>query len=387
MTTQPQHIEQGELCFDADLLKPVRELIRKLFVAEQMPSAWKLLEALDHNLGLKARWYLNAVLEEISIDKAVTQALRSYCRSLRESEDLVAALRGVDAPKKEISSSIDSLLQQSKAYGGSREFQDMVSFMAQFREYAPYNNMLVRLQDPTCSFYATASDWQERFGRHLKEDARPMLILAPMRPVMLVFALDQTDGLPLPKELSDFANFQGEWKSEWLHRIVENAATRDKIRVNFKTLSSTNAGFATIAFGNADWKMRIAVHEHLDEPSRFGVVCHELAHIYLGHLGSDGDHWWPSRTNLSHRTIEVEAEATAFIVTSRFGLKGASARYVSRHLGNNPMPESVSLDLVAKVASRIEKMANEILARRREPTGLPRNNAANIEREDHSAPK
>jgi hypothetical protein len=69
---------------------------------------------------------------------------------------------------------------------------------------------------------------------------------------------------------------------------------------------------------------------------------------------------------LNHRTVEIEAEATAFIVALRFGLKGASARYVSRHLGDKPMPPSVSLDSVAKVASRLEKMAKEHLPARRE---------------------
>ena len=55
----------------------------------------------------------------------------------------------------------------------------MIEFMGQFRNYAPYNNMLVRIQNPTCRFYATAKDWAERFGRMVKEDARPMLILRP----------------------------------------------------------------------------------------------------------------------------------------------------------------------------------------------------------------
>jgi hypothetical protein len=30
----------------------------------------------------------------------------------------------------------------------------------------------------------------------------------------------------------------------------------------------------------------------LGEPSKYGTLCHELAHIYLGHLGADRDHWW-----------------------------------------------------------------------------------------------
>lgn len=355
---------QGEL--HPGLAGPVKDVVLELLRTRHQPSAWELLKEIETRVGLEGRWELLAVLEELEQDKHVTDAWREYCRSTRKSEDLAAALRGTEAPKKQITSTIDSLLRQSTAYRGSKEFQDMVSFMGGFRDYAPFNNMLVRLQNPTCSFYATEPDWRKRFERTLKEDARPMLILAPMHPVMLVYDLDQTEGPPLPKELNEFAKFEGEWKADWLARMVTNASVHDKIRVDFKPLSSTNAGFATIVEGAGSSKMRIAVHDALDEPSRFGTLCHELAHIHLGHLGSDKDRWWPSRTELNHRTMEIEAEATAFIVTSRFGLQGASAHYVSMHLGYDSMPPSVSLDLVAKVAGRLGKMARETLAARRE---------------------
>jgi hypothetical protein len=192
-----------------------------------------------------------------------------------------------------------------------------------------------------------------------------MLILAPMHPVMLVYDVDQTVGEPLPKQVTDFAKFEGPWGPQWLTRLIENAALRDKISVTFKPLSTTYAGFAAVARGDAEWKMRIVIHEALDGPSRFGVLCHELAHIYLGHLGSDRDHWWPSRRELSHQTVEIEAESVAFLVTSRKGLVGASASYVSGHLGNKPIPQSVSLDLVARTSSRIERMISEKMTARK----------------------
>ncbi len=65
--------------------------------------------------------------------------------------------------------------------------------------------------------------------------------------------------------------------------------------------------------------------EGLDPPSRYGVSCHELAHILLGHPGADRDHWWPGRSTLSLATVEIEAEAAACIVSTGFGLSGASA--------------------------------------------------------------
>jgi hypothetical protein len=219
---------------------------------------------------------LLAAVHELKSASTSKKAWRGYLGSLTESGDLDAALRGADAPRKEIASSIDSLLRHSKVYQNSEQFREMVGFMARFRDYAPYNNMLVRLQNPTCGFYATERDWYDRFSRNLKEDARPMLILAPMHPVMLVYALDETEGKDLPEELKSFATYQGEWRPNWLLRTVQNAAVRDRIRVDFKILSSTNAGFATLAHGTGEWKMRIAIHAQLDEPSRYGTVPPQL---------------------------------------------------------------------------------------------------------------
>ena len=185
-----------------------------------------------------------------------------------------------------------------------------------------------------------------------------MLILAPMHPVMLVYDVDQTEGAPLPEHLTEFATFEGAFEPEWLERMTKNAGSY-RIRVDFKTLSSTNAGFTTLALGSGDWKMRIALHEELDGSSRLGVLCHELAHILLGHLGTDRDLWWPCRTNLTRQTVEIEAESVAYIVMSRLGLKGSSAAYISGYLKGESLPESVSVDLVAKVTGAVERMARE----------------------------
>jgi hypothetical protein len=78
---------------------------------------------------------------------------------------------------------------------------------------------------------------------------------------------------------SAFAKFEDEFDPAYLHLTLENAAVRDHIRIDFKRLSSTNAGFATFARGSDGWKMRIAIHDELDLPSRFGVTCHWLTFI------------------------------------------------------------------------------------------------------------
>lgn len=351
--------QQLSLLGSCETRRRVAGYIKDMLANARQPSARELIAELDRAIGIVARWDLEAVLASLIDDKGLARAQTAYLRWLHEEEDLLTALRGESTPDQEAISTIDSLLRASRTYRKSTDFLEMIEFMGRFRDYAPYNNMLVRIQNPTCSFYPTANDWRNRFDRTLIEDARPMLILAPMHPVMLVYDLDQTEGSELPAELQDFSRFRGEWEPEWLHRLVENAY-RHSIRVDFKRLSTTQSGFATLANGPGG-KMRIVVNGELSEPSRFGVLCHEMAHILLGHLGSDEDRWWPVRSHLGRSAIEVEAEATAYVVTRHLGLQGMSAAYVSRHLKPNAeVPTGVSFDMIAKVAGRIERMTTRV---------------------------
>lgn len=335
------------------------------------PSARELLSEVERRFGVKSRWDLREAVHALAGEGAVPREVRTYLDSLIASGELEAALRGESAPDPETTSSIDSLLQQSREYRSSANFQEMIQFIGRFRDYAPYNNMLVHLQNPACTFFATEKHWRTRFGAKLIEDARPMVILAPMTPVILVYDISQVQDAPLPEELERFAVFEGRWQESWLKRTVENAELRDLVQVAFKPLSSTLAGYATMALADGHWKRRIAIHGDLNGPSRFGVLCHELAHIYLGHLGADKDHWWPSRRNLTRHAVEVEAETVAYLVTQRLGLQGGSSAYVSRHLPDGRVPEGVSMDMICKVAGRIEQMTARALPRRerREPRG------------------
>ncbi len=331
----------------------------------RQPSAWELLQEVEECCGLSATWVIKDVLHRIIEEGPLLNADRNYLSSILSSPDFQQALLGERPPRREIQSTIDGLFNRSLQYRNSAAFQEMIDFMGRFKEYAPFNNMLVKLQNPACGFYATAKDWDKRFGRTIKEDARPMLILAPMHPVILVYDLDQTEGKNLPQELQEFVRFEGISDPSILKHLIENAETRDLIKIDFKTLSSTNAGFATTRIGPEGWKRRIVVHEKLDTPSRLGVLFHELAHVYLGHLRGDADGWWPSRENLKLNTIEVEAEAVVFIVAARIGLKGTSHQYVSRYMKQGNVPAGVSLDLIAKVAGRIEEMTKRKFAARK----------------------
>lgn len=339
------------------LRQAMSDFIRELLTHQHaQPAAGELLENVEVKFGWRARHELLAVIRELRDDPDLQSFLRSYLKTALPDDAINDALRGEARWTHEGHATLDALFRRSAAHRGTAAFREMLAFTAKFRAYAPYNNFLVKLQDPSCGFDATERDWHRRFQRALKEDARPLLILAPRHPVMMVYALDSTDGAPLPKELQEFATATGDWEPESLPILVDNAK-RDRIRVEFKTLSSTHAGRATTQVEGPDWKMRVMIHDGLDERSRFATLCHELAHIHLGHLGGDKDGWWPSRIGLDHDTVEIEAESVAYVVCTRIGLTPAAESYLSRYIKLGVMPAPVSPEMIFKVAGKLENLA------------------------------
>ena len=172
---------------------PEAEAVRNallMMIKEGRPSAPELVSLIEETLGLKARWHITQAIERIVNLTTVPRIDQDYLRWLMSTGDLDAALRGSERRTTDVGSTIDELVRQSLHYRSSAAFNEMIEFMAKFREHTPYNNMLVRTQNPTCSFYASEADWKHRFERHIKEDARPLLILMPFAPVMLVYDLD-----------------------------------------------------------------------------------------------------------------------------------------------------------------------------------------------------
>lgn len=344
------------------MVNEVQEFIERIMDGPQpWPDALTLLRQLeeDESFGWRSRWVLKDAVNWLRIGEGMfgdDAARSSYVEKILSDEAIDDAIRGQVKREQEFKSTIDDLLKNSAGYRESAAFQEMIDFCGRFRAYAPFNNMLVRVQNRSCGFYATAKHWREEFGCKIKEDARPMLILAPMHPVMLVYDLDSVENPPLPEKLRSFGTAHGEWNPDRLKLLLENAE-RWMIRVDFKFLSRTHGGFATRDLRNPKFKMRVAVHDGLDESGRYAVLCHEMAHILLGHLGTDKDVWWPSRAGLDHQTVEIEAEAVAHIVLSRVGLKSASAPYLSNFIKDGVAPQSVSLDLIAKIAGKIEEMS------------------------------
>lgn len=333
------------------------------WISHRQGSPAEFIRALEEEAGWPARLCVAEILAELRAGRGGPELDRKYLLYTLGEGAVAAALAGGQAPPSEHQSSLDELFGRSRDFRRSRKFADAVDFIARFREYSPFNNMLVFLQNPLATYFATASHWQKVFCRTIKNEARGMIILAPRTPVLLVYDVADTDGPPLPEKLELFSKTSGRFNPMIFERTVKNCE-RDGIRVERKAMGPLRGGFSTARVNEANWKMRVGLRDALKEADAYAVLCHELAHIYLGHLGADKAAGWPYRLNLRHNVAEIEAESVAYIVCQRAGLRTHSAEYLSSFVEDSEDLDSISIDLVSRAAGRIEEMGRRLLAPR-----------------------
>jgi len=330
------------------------------WIRRRQGSAAELIRALEDEAGWPARHLALEVLDELRRDKQLEPAARKYLACTLNAGAVREALAQGLNPNSEHQSSLDDLFVRSRRFRQSGKFAQAVEFISQFREYSPFNNMLVYLQNPMTTYFATARHWHKAFGRTVKDEARGRIILAPRTPVLLVYDIADTEGPPLPRKLEVFGQTSGEFDPAILERTLRNCE-REKICVERKPMGKLRGGFATMRVNHAQWKMRIGLGDQLDDAGAYAALSHELAHIFLGHVGPDADGWWPFRASLSHAVTEIEAEAVSHIVCQRAGLKIRAAEYLSSFVEDDDHIEAISLDLISRTAGRIEEMGRRLL--------------------------
>jgi hypothetical protein len=330
------------------------------WIAHRQGSPAELIRALEEEAGWPARHCLASILDELRACRDGPELDRKYLNYTLSQGAVAAGLAGGMEPHAEQQSCLDELFARSRRYRRTKKFSVAVDFISRFREYSPFNNMLVYLQNPMATWFATATHWRKAFQRTIKDEARGMIILAPRTPVLVVYDVADTEGPPLPEQLDVFSRTSGRFNPMVLERTIKNCE-RDRIRVERKPMGQLRGGFSTARVQDPHCKMRVGLREDLDEGAAYAVLCHELAHIFLGHLGADKEGAWPYRVNLPLTVAEIEAESTAFIVCRRAGLRTHSAEFLSNYLEDSSDLDSISIDLVSRAAGRIEDMGRHLL--------------------------
>lgn len=262
---------------------------------------------------------------------------------------------GSDAILAETTSRIDELFRASSEPGAPPPWMALFDKIARHTHMAPFNLMLADIQRPGARYVAFPEKWRE-VGRQVKPGSIPIVVLWPFGPVRCAYELADTTGAPPDDEaLSQIFGAPHKIKPGITVQLAKRVLHHDQIEIKFVSFAATQAGDArfTGTSSKPSWLVRLA--EGLSAASRFTTLIHELAHIYLGHLGANGKKWSnrrPERLDVR----EFEAEAVAFIVGRRFGLNSNSAEYLRGYVKNDTI-EHVSPSAIARAAGRIEQHA------------------------------
>lgn len=250
---------------------------------------------------------------------------------------------------------LDQLLEDSRLYRTSKDYFELLEFTKRLRNFAPFNAMLLNVQKPGLTYAASAHDWKKRFGRYPKENARPLLILWPFGPVALVYDVQDTEGSDLPQDVDTFFA-RGAITSEQIPNFIAKM-NRKRIACHPFDGGGANAGSIRVVKagkGENSSEYSMQVNRNHSAPVQFVTIAHELAHLFLGHLGPNKTLNIPERPRPDHVQEELEAESVAFLVCARNGVESKSQTYLSEYVEKNATVDRIDLYQIMRAAGQIE---------------------------------
>ncbi len=240
-----------------------------------------------------------------------------------------------------IRSTIEQLANETDAARQSELFRSYLKASAAFWDYSWHNQMLIWRQKPDASFVGGFNTWL-KCGRFVRKGEKGIAILAPMFfkdktriadgseteskriwfKVVYVFDISQTDGTPLPELPTKSTGDRGD---DMLNRLLRFADSRG-ITVRFVEKCKLNGAAGT----SKGTEIEIRTTE-TDVTTQAATLAHEIAHSLL-HWTADG-HKITSRDGreIGKQQRELEAEATAYVVCSYFGIQSPSEFYLATY--------------------------------------------------------
>jgi hypothetical protein len=243
-------------------------------------------------------------------------------------------------------------------YRTGDDYRALLEFVVTLRNVAPFNAMLLQLQKPGLRFAASALDWQERFGRTIKEAARPLLILWRFGPVATVYDVQDTEGRTLPEDANAFVA-RGDIDAALFDGFARKLAKRHIQLRDFDGGDSTAGSIRVIRPGDPKTKKkprtyRMLINRNHPIPVRFVTLVHELGHLCLGHLGPDKTLSVPQRRHLNLAQRELEAESVAYIVAGRNGVVSKSQTYLATFVHQAKSMDDLDLYQIMRAAGQVE---------------------------------
>ena len=262
--------------------------------------------------------------------------------------------------------SVDEVFTSLASFKSGRGFMKLLQFMARFPNYSTFNGLLLYLQNPSATYVATARTWAQKHNRHPLGDAKPLVILAPMAPILFLFDIQDTEGAPVPSSLlrpREIDNQQlGKFYTTTLHNAALHGISVHETDVAGVEIDAVSRITPAIRKKYQDLNLPkdtsylIFIDKTLPLGSRYASLTHELGHIFCSHLGIDRYAWWPERGDLNIRGETLEAGSVAFLVCRRGGLVADSEHFLLQLPETYQEIPPLSLNAVIQAAGYIEDM-------------------------------
>jgi antirestriction protein ArdC len=257
-----------------------------------------------------------------------------------------------------IRKTIEQLADETDMARQSTLFRNYLKTSAAFWDYSWHNQMLIWSQRPDARYVGGFHTWR-KCGRYVRRGERGISILAPMFfkeknadgveskriwfKVVHVFDISQTDGTPLPELPTKSIGGRGE---DMLARLLRFAESRD-ITVRFVERCNLNG-----AAGTSRGKEIEICTSDADASTQAAVLAHEIAHSLL-HWTEDGQKITTREgREIGKQQRELEAEATAYVVSQYFGIQTPSDFYLATYRVTASMLIE-AIETVARTAKRI----------------------------------
>jgi hypothetical protein len=281
-----------------------------------------------------------------------------------ESDDRRSA--GAIEPAEAGRGALDDFFRADPRWRSRQSCLELFDYLARFPMYSPYNGFLLFLQDPAATHLATARNWLRRYQRRIRPGARPLLVLAPRSPVLFLFDVRQTEGPPVP---AGAVRPRSRPPLTLYESLVRGCAGR---RIIVREVSSAQAQAEGLGTQRLTPALR-KKHPELDRDGgarclirleaaggaaeRFRALARELAHLFCGHLGTETGGWWSDRRDTGLACMDIESDATAFLVCHRLGLKPQAELLSAEWRGADRDLPVFSLNAVLQAAAGLEQMA------------------------------
>jgi len=215
--------------------------------------------------------------------------------------------------QNKVSGYLDELVKRTDAASVSEEMVRFLDFSSRFHQYSPNNLFLIMLSRPDSTRVAGYNQWL-KLGRYVKRNEHGIKILAPIIykeldskgkeisrlsgfKVTNVFDVTQTEGAPLPRT-PDWISSQK--KAELQKKLIQFAKSKG-IDVVVEELDGEIQG---VSLGKL-----IKLSPQAGSKTLIHEICHEVLHRV-------------EKNPLPHALREMQAEATAYVVSRFFGLEG-----------------------------------------------------------------